>query len=163
MRLSPRPCFAWRSLVLRMFGASVGAHVRIESSTRILFPWNLKIGAWSALGRDVRIYNPGSIVLGQKVTISHGAHLCAGTHDHTRADLPLVKQPIRIGDGAWVCADAFIGPGSIVGTGAVIGARAVVTGRVTDWTLMAGNPAKALGLRKLHLSEAGSTRSIPPV
>ncbi len=150
VRLSPRPCFAWRNLILRLFGATVGAQVRVDPSTRIHFPWNLKVGPWTALGQDVRIYNPGPIFLGRKVTISHGAHLCAGTHDHTRADLPLIKQPITIADQVWICADAFIGPGAQVGTGAVIAARAVVTGRVADWNVVAGNPARIIGHRELR-------------
>jgi putative colanic acid biosynthesis acetyltransferase WcaF len=150
VRLSPRPCFAWRTLVLRLFGATIGPHVRVDPSTRILFPWNLKIGAWSALGQDVRIYNPGLILLGRKVTISHGAHLCSGTHDHSRADLPLLKQPIVVADQVWVCADAFIGPGAQLGAGAVIGARAVVTGRIADWSVVAGNPARVIGIRQLR-------------
>jgi putative colanic acid biosynthesis acetyltransferase WcaF len=160
VRSTPRPCFAWRSFLLRVFGATVGAHVRIDPSVRILFPWNLAIGDWCALGQDVRIYNPGLIVLGQKVTISHGAHLCAGTHDYTRADLPLRKVPIWIGDEAWVCADAFIGPGSVVGRGAVVGARAVVSGPVADWTVVAGNPAKEIGPREL---QAARTEREPPI
>jgi putative colanic acid biosynthesis acetyltransferase WcaF len=161
VRFSPRLCFAWRNSLLRIFGATVGAHVRIDPSVRILFPWNLALGDWCALGQDVRIYNPGRIVLGQKVTVSHGAHLCAGTHDPARADMPLLKQPIRIGDQAWVCADAFIGPGSVVGSGAVVGARAVVIGQVAQWTVVAGNPAKKIGPRELHFVGATPQRRLP--
>ncbi len=36
------------------------------------------------------------------------------------------KPPITIVDQAWICADAFVGPGVIIGEGAVVGARAVV-------------------------------------
>jgi putative colanic acid biosynthesis acetyltransferase WcaF len=148
-RLSPRPCFGWRRFILRCFGAEIGGHVNTSPSTRVLLPWNLAVGDWTALGDDVRIYNPGRIVLGRRVTISHGAHLCSGTHDHTRADLPLLKQQIRIEDQAWICADAFVGPDVIVGEGALVGARAVVTKSVEAWAVVVGNPAKRIGAREL--------------
>jgi putative colanic acid biosynthesis acetyltransferase WcaF len=148
-RLSPRPLFAWRRFVLRCFGAQVGKHVRVYPSTRIYFPWNLEVGDWSAVGEDALIYNLGQVRIGKQVTISHRAHLCAGTHDYTRSDMPLLKPPIVVDDEAWVCADAFVGPGVTVGEGAVVGAAAVVTRDVEPWTVVAGNPARFLKKREL--------------
>jgi putative colanic acid biosynthesis acetyltransferase WcaF len=152
-RLSPRPCFGWRRFVLRAFGAKIGAQVNAYPSTRIYFPWNLSVGDWTALGEEAFIYNVGPIRIGEKVTISHRAHVCAGTHDYTQADLPLVKATIEIRDQAWVCADAFIGPGVVIGEGAVIGARAVVTSDVPPWTVVAGNPAHAIKRREMRCSQ----------
>ncbi len=149
-RFSPRPCFGWRRIVLWFFGASVGKHVNTYPSTRIYFPWNLTVGDWSAIGEDVLIYNLGPVTLGQKVTISHRAHLCAGTHDHRSPDLPLLKPAITVEDQAWICADAFVGPGVTVGEGAVVGACAVVTKDVEQWTVVAGNPARFLKKRILN-------------
>jgi len=149
-RFSPRPCFGWRRFVLRCFGASVGKHVNTYPGTRIYFPWNLAVGDWSAIGEDALIYNLGPVTLGKKVTISHRAHLCAGTHDYTQPDLPLLKPPIVIGDQTWICADAFIGPGVTVGEGAVVGARAVVMKNVQPWTVVVGNPARFVKKRELR-------------
>lgn len=148
-RFSPRPCFGWRRFVLRCFGAKVGREVHLYPSTRIYFPWNLTIGDWSAIGEEAFIYNLGPITIGEKATISHRAHLCAGTHDYRQSDLPLLKPPIEIGDQAWICADAFVGPGVTVGQGAVVGARAVVTKNVEPWTVVAGNPARMIKRREL--------------
>lgn len=147
VRLSPRPCFGWRRLVLRCFGARIGEHVNLYPSTRVYLPWNLSVGDWSALGEDVLIYNLGKVSIGNKVTISHRAHLCAGTHDYTRPDFPLLKPPIEIADQAWICAEAFLQAGVVIGEGAVVGARAVVTGNVEPWQVVAGNPARAIGRR----------------
>ena len=149
IRLSPRPCFGWRRFVLRCFGAKLGTHVNLYPSTRIYFPWNFSAGDWSAIGEDVLIYNLGPVSLGQRVSISHRAHLCAGTHDYTQAELPLQKLPITIGDQAWICADAFVGPGVKVGEGAVVGARAVVMKDVEPWSVVAGNPARFIKKRVL--------------
>lgn len=149
IRLSPRPCFGWRSFVLRCFGAKLGVHVHTYASTKIYFPWNLTVGDWSAIGEDAFIYNLGPVMIGSKVTISHRAQLCAGTHDYTRADLPLLKPPIIVKDQAWICADAFVGPGVTIGEGAIIGARAVAMKDVPAWTIVAGNPAKLIKRREL--------------
>lgn len=148
-RFSPRPCFGSRSFLLRCFGASVGKQVHIYPSAKIHFPWRLKIGDWSAIGEDALIYNPGSVTIGSKVTVSQRAHLCAGTHDYTKAALPLLKPPIVIRDQVWICADAFVGPGVTVGEGAVVGARSVAVKDVPAWTVVAGNPAREIKKREI--------------
>jgi putative colanic acid biosynthesis acetyltransferase WcaF len=149
-RLSPRPCFAWRRALLRLFGARIGREVHVHASTRVYLPWNLEIGDWTAIGEDVLIYNLGLVTIGSKATVSHRAHLCAGTHDHTHRDMPLIKAHIVVGDQAWICADAFVGPAVAVGEGAVVGARAVVMKDVGPWQVVAGNPAVRIGERKLQ-------------
>lgn len=153
-RFSPRPFFGWRRFVLRCFGAQVGREVHIYPSANIYFPWNVVIGDWSAIGEDAFIYNLGKVTIGQQVTISQRAHLCAGTHDFTDATMPLRKPPITVQDQAWVCADAFIGPGVTVGQGAVVGARAVAVKDVEAWMVVAGNPAKVIKKRVLSNSPA---------
>jgi putative colanic acid biosynthesis acetyltransferase WcaF len=123
--------------------------VHVYPSARIFLPWNFEIGDWSSVGDDVLVYNLGPVHVGRRVTISHRAHLCAGTHDHRRRDLPLAKPPITIADDAWVCTDAFIGPNVVVGEGAIVGARAVAVRDVAAWTIVAGNPARRIGDRVL--------------
>ena len=146
-RWSPRPCRGWRNFLLRLFGAKVGKNVHIDPSAKIFIPWNLKIGDWSSVGFEALLYNLGPLTIGEKVTISQRVHLCGGTHDYRSPAMDLIKAPIRIGNGAWVCADAFIGPGVKVGRGAVIGARAVVVKVVADGVVVAGNPAVQVGKR----------------
>lgn len=148
-RCSPRPCFGWRRFILRCFGAKIGSRANLYPTTRIYFPWNLTVGDWSAIGEHVLVYNLGPVTIGCRATISHRAHLCAGTHDYTRPELPLLKPPISIGDQAWICADAFIGPNVTVGEGAVVGARAVAMKNVEPWTVVAGNPAQLIKQRTL--------------
>lgn len=147
---SPRPFFAWRRFLLRLFGARIGYKVNIYNSAMIFMPWNLEIDDWSSIGEHAFIYNLGKITIGCNTTISHRSHLCAGTHDYTHRALPLLKLPIKIQDNAWICADVFIGPGVTVQEGAVVGAGAVVVEDVEPWTVVAGNPAKAVKKRVLH-------------
>jgi putative colanic acid biosynthesis acetyltransferase WcaF len=149
-RFSPRPAFAWRRMLLRLMGARVGARVHIYASATITYPWMLEIGDESAIGERALVYNLGRVTIGRRATISHQAHLCAGTHDYTDPALPLVKPPIVVGDEAWVCADAFVGPGVTVGAGAVVGARAVVLRDVEPWMVVVGNPARAVKRREIR-------------
>jgi len=148
-RFSPRTFFGWRNLLLRLFGAKIGSNVHIYNSAAIYFPWNLEIGDWSAVGEHAYIYNLGYVRIGKHVTISQRVHLCAGTHDHTHPALPLLKLPITVEDQAWICADAYVGPGVTVGEGAVVGARAVVVKDVLPWQIVAGNPARFIKKRVL--------------
>lgn len=149
-RWSPRTAFGWRRFVLRLFGAEVGKGVHIYSSATIYYPWNLRVGDWSAIGEGALIYNLGPVTIGERVTISQRAHLCAGTHDHTDPAMPLRKPPIGVEDQAWVCADAYVGPGVVVGEGAIVGARAVAVQDVEAWTIVAGNPAHYIDDRTLQ-------------
>jgi putative colanic acid biosynthesis acetyltransferase WcaF len=146
---SPRPLWGWRRAVLRLFGARVGRAVRLHPSVRIAVPWNVDIGEYAAIGDSAILYSLGRIRIGSSATVSQNAHLCAGTHDHRRPDLPLIKAPIDIGSGAWVCADAFVGPGVTVGEMAVVGARAVVIRDVPSRAIVAGNPARIVGERRM--------------
>ncbi len=148
-RYSPRPMFGWRRLLLRIFGARIGSKVNVYNSATIYMPWNLEIGDWSSIGEYTFIYNLGKVVIGRYCTVSHRAHLCAGSHDYADPSMPLLKPPITVGDQAWVCADAYIGPGVTIGEGAVVGARAVVVKDVPPWTIVAGNPAKEVKSRTI--------------
>lgn len=158
VRFSPRPFFGWRRFVLRLFGAHIGEHVHVYSSTVIYMPWNLRAESWSAIGEDVLIYNLGPVTIGERATISHRAHVCAGTHDYRRADLPLLKPPITIGPQAWICAEAFVGPGVTVGEGAIVGAAAVATRDVEPWMIVAGNPAAPVKRRVLDADTVPADR-----
>ncbi|MFC1605465.1 putative colanic acid biosynthesis acetyltransferase [Pseudomonadota bacterium] len=155
-RFSPRIFFGWRNALLRAFGARIGRKVHIYNTAVIYFPWRLEIGDWSAIGEHAFIYNLGAIRIGTNVTISQRAHLCAGTHDHTNPGLPLLKPPITIEDQAWICADAFVGPGVTVGEGSVVGARTVVVKDVEPWLIVVGNPARPVRKREIGAEKDGS-------
>ncbi|MEO1159084.1 MAG: acetyltransferase [Pseudomonadota bacterium] len=141
---SPRPFWAWRRTLLRLFRARIGRNVHVYPSVRIAIPWNLSIDEGSAVGDRAILYALGPITLGRATTVSQNSHLCAGSHDYSRADRPLTKPPITIGDSVWICADAFVGPDVSIGDGAIVGARAVVVRNVSAKTMVAGNPAREI-------------------
>jgi putative colanic acid biosynthesis acetyltransferase WcaF len=127
---------------LRLFGAKIGKAVRIYPDVRIFYPWNLEIGDEVTIGPGVQLYSLGKIRIGNGSMISYGAHFCAGTHDYRERNLPLLKPEIRIGEGIWVCTEAFIGPGVSVGDFSIIGARAVLLKSFPPFSIIAGNPAR---------------------
>ena len=149
-RPSPRPMHAWRAFLLRAFGARIGRGVHVYPKARVWAPWNLEIGDESGVADDAILYSMAPIVLGRRVVVSQGAHLCAGTHDYEDPGFPLVAQPIRVGDRAWIAAEAFVHPGVTIGEGAVIGARSVVTRDMPAWTVCAGHPCKPIKPRQMR-------------
>ena len=64
----------------------------------------------------------------------------------TRNDLP-IKGDTIIGNDVWIGQNATILPGVRIGDGAIIGANSVVGSNVEPYTIVVGNPAKALRKR----------------
>lgn len=166
-RPSPIPLHGWRRMLLRCFGARIGPGVHVYPSAKVWAPWNLEMGAHSCLSHHVDCYSVDKIRIGENVTVSQYAYLCAATHDIEDRQLELVTAPIRIEPSAWICAGAFIGPGRTIGEGAVVGARAAVFRDVEPWTVVGGNPARFLKNRVLRSSgespePESSHRATPP-
>jgi putative colanic acid biosynthesis acetyltransferase WcaF len=148
-RPTPKFMHGWRNLVLRTFGARIGAHVHIQSSVKIWAPWNLEVGNFVGIGAGVNLYCMDLIAIGDYAVISQGAHLCAGSHDFNRANFQLITAPICIGARAWVCADAFVGMGVTLADGVVLGARGMAAKSIDEaWTVWGGVPAKKIGVRQ---------------
>jgi putative colanic acid biosynthesis acetyltransferase WcaF len=147
-RPSPVAFHAWRRLLLRLFGARIGAHAHPYPRVRIWAPWNLQMDAYSCLANDVDCYCVAKISLGRHATVSQYSYLCTASHDYHDPEMPMIAAPIVIAKEAWVAADVFVGPGVSVGEGAVVGARSTVIGDIPPWTFSAGSPAVPRGERK---------------
>jgi len=148
-RPSPRVFHFWRRFLLRVFGAKIGANVKIDPSVQIWVPWNLEMSEESTLGHHVDCYNVARVVIGRHATVSQYAFLCTATHDPCDPFMKLLSVPIVLEDQSWVCAGAFVAPGVTIGTGALVGARAVVMRSVQPWDIVAGNPARVIKRRVL--------------
>ena len=149
-RWSPPRAFTWRKWLLRRFGAKIQGTAYVRPTARIIHPWLLQLDDWTVLADGVTVYNLGPVRIGRHSVVSQDAYLCAGTHDYKRPDLPLLRLPITIGNGVWVAAGAFIGPGVTVGHNSVIGARAVVTKDIPNCVVAAGNPARVIKPRQMR-------------
>jgi acetyltransferase-like isoleucine patch superfamily enzyme/glycosyltransferase involved in cell wall biosynthesis len=159
--------YAWRNVLLRLFGARIGRHVRIRPTAQIEIPWNIEIGDSSVVGDYSILYSLGRIRIGRRVVISQYAHLCAGTHDYRYRSFPLLKPPITVEDEAWIAADAFVGPNVTIGHGTILGARASAFKDLPAGKICAGNPAKVIRDREIierhHAPppQAADPRSMP--
>lgn len=149
-RPTPIQLHAWRRVLLRLFGAKIGVRAHPYPTARIRCPWNLTMAVGSCIANDVECYNVVAVVLGEGAIVSQRAHLCTASHDVHDPDFPLVGAPIVLEAKSWVAAEAFIGPGVTMNEGAVAAARAVVTRDAPAWTIVAGNPAKAICVRARH-------------
>lgn len=145
----PRFFNFWHRFWLRVFGARIGRGVCIYPSALIECPWNLSLADGSVIGAGVRLYALGLIWIGEHSVISQRAHLCAGTHDYSDPRMPLLRLPIVIGSGVWICTEAFVGPGVSVGHRSVIGARSVVVGDLPEDMVCGGNPCRPI--KKRHM------------
>jgi putative colanic acid biosynthesis acetyltransferase WcaF len=85
-RLSPRPFHAWRAMLLRLFGATLGPHCHFYPASRVWAPWNLRCADHVAAGNGVEIYNPSPMQLGSHVILSQDCYLCGAG--------------VRVGEGA---------------------------------------------------------------
>lgn len=139
------PMFSsFRVFALRLFGAKIGSGVVIRSRVNITFPWRLTIGNHVWLGEEVFLLNLAPVTIESNVCISQRAFLCTGSHDFRREDFALITKPIVIRDGAWVAAQAFVGPGVEIGKGAILSAGSVAMENIPGDCLAAGNPAKVV-------------------
>jgi putative colanic acid biosynthesis acetyltransferase WcaF len=131
-RVSPRPFHAWRAMLLRLFGATLGSDCHFYPASKVWAPWNLLCADHVAAADGVEIYNPSPIQI--------------DTH------VPLIAYRMHIERYAWICARASVAPGIQVAEGAVLGMGAVATRNLKPWTVYSGNPAVPIRER---------TRTIP--
>ena len=139
----------WNIIVLRAFGAKVHSTCTIYSSAKIMMPWNLVMHDYSCIANNVIIENASIVSLGSHSIVSQYSYLCTASHDIRSIGFKHVSHPITIQSMAWVCASCFVGSGVCIGTGAVVGASSSIFKNVEPWSIVGGNPAKQLGIRKV--------------
>ena len=129
----------------------------------ILLVWQncgkIKIGDFSFVGEDSRIYSAKNILIGDRVQIAHGCNIFDNNIHSLFPDerhleyiqnitkgvkrlFPLSEKDVVIKNDAWLGANVIVLKGVTIGEGAVIGAGSVVTCDVPDHCVFAGNPAK---------------------
>lgn len=153
----------WKRRLLRLFGADIAPTAMVYATVRVFQPWMLTMRDYVCLAEGVDCYNAAPVTIGRNATVSQRAFLCTAGHDITDPHHRQTEAPITIADRAWVCAEAFVGQGVTVGEGAVCAARAVVIKDVEPWTVVGGNPAKYLKMRKLiYVNGGGKSVSLNP-
>ena len=64
-----------------------------------------------------------------------------------RDGMPFAKGDVVVGSDVWIGTDAMLLSGVTVGDGAIVAARSVVTHDVPAYAIVAGVPAKVIGMR----------------
>jgi maltose O-acetyltransferase len=110
----------------------------------------VRIGRNSRINRNCTLDARSPLAIGDNVSISPEVMILAGTHDVNDprfAPSEVGPWAVTIEDHVWIGSRAMIMPGVTVGRGAVVAAGAVVTKDVPPLTIVAGVPAKPIGMR----------------
>ena len=164
-----------RAHLLRWRGARIGTRTRVASACVVRRPWCLAIGERSQLEHNLHIKataDSARIQLGSRVfvgfnsefDISESLHIGDGVliapgcfitdHNHrhvafmTIASQGCETRPVRIEDDVWLGAHVVVLPGVTIGSGAIAAAGAVVTRDVASLNIVAGVPARVVGVRE---------------
>lgn len=103
----------------------------------------IKIGAFASIGDRSQIHCGQLVSIGDFVLISWDVNIIEFDYHAPGGGIPEPK-PIIIKDEVWIGARCIITKGVTIGKGAILAAGTVVTKDVPSYTLVAGNPAKAI-------------------
>ncbi|CAN5566556.1 colanic acid biosynthesis acetyltransferase WcaF [soil metagenome] len=141
---TPKPANPWRLFWLRAFHAKIEGTPFVHQRARIAIPWNLTLHDRACLGDRANAYSLGEIEIGARAVVAQEVYLSTGSHDFSKATIPLAVAKITIGEDAFLGARAFVMPGVTVGRRAIVGACSVVTRDVPENVYAAGNPCRVL-------------------
>lgn len=153
--ISKFPSNCLRKMYYRTLGADIGKRVTFHFLTEIRSPWFLKIGDGSIIGDNAILDARSNLTIGKNVNLSSNVSIYTLQHNHRSplfdCDFNGRKQSVEIGDRAWLGSNVIVLPGVSIGEGAVICSGAVVTKDVHAYDVMAGIPAKKVGVRPCNL------------
>lgn len=141
-------------MILRLFGATVTPLTKVRSTVEIDRPWNLSIGARTAIGDKVIIRAMERVSIGDRCTVSQLALITTEMRDPRDPRGVPLHGPITIEDDGWVASDALVLPGTSVRRGTIIGARSTAAGDLPSWHIAVGEPAKPLRQRRIRSVES---------
>jgi putative colanic acid biosynthesis acetyltransferase WcaF len=130
-----------KCILLRLFGAKVGAGVVIKPSVNIKYPWLLTIGDYVWIGEHVWIDNLTRVRIGNNVTLSQGAMLLTGSHDYKAEQFGLIVKEIKLEDGVWIGAKAVVCPGVTCFSHSILSVGSVATSDLEAYWIYQGVPA----------------------
>ncbi len=149
------PSFALRRWWYRhVLGIRVGRGAAIYMGC---FMWSLtprnvrrngiSFGEYSFINRGCCLDLRGPLTIGANASISPEVMILTATHDPNDPRFPFVQLAVHIGDHVWIGSRATILPGVTLGRGCVVAAGAVVTRDVEPFDIVAGVPARKVGVR----------------
>ena len=148
---APRMLYGWRAADGRWL-----AHTRVSSTAHIESPAALQMADHVFVGHFNLLDASGGLTLGEGVQVtSHCALLSHSSHQALRlagraywgdANPPgFVRSPTVIGAYTFIGPHSVVAPGSRIGRGVLVRAFSYVSGEVSDFAIVAGQPARVIG------------------
>jgi len=131
-------------LVLRAFGAKIGANVTIKPGVSVKYPWKLIVEDYVGIGENVWIDNLAFVKIGRQTTISQGALLLTGSHDHSKSTFDLIVGDIVIEDGVWIGANAMVCQNVTCKSHSMLAAGSLAITDLNAYQIYGGSPAKII-------------------
>lgn len=137
---------------------TIGDNVRIDAHCIITAgPGSVTIGDNVHIGAATHLFGTAGIEIADFANISSRVSLFSTNDDYTDGYLtnPMVpddlrkvsEAPVRIEAHAIVGCGSVVLPGVVVGRGAAVGALSLVKRDVEPFTIVAGTPARPVGMR----------------
>ena len=137
-----------RQWVFRRILGTLGPGAIIDRDVTLFNPENIFIGNNVSINREVVLQGSetAGITIGNSCTLSYRTMLLtAGLQiPFTEADRQHSYKDIVIGDNVWLCAGVIVLPGSVIEDNVVVAAGAVVSGHLESGWYYGGVPAKPL-------------------
>lgn len=107
------------------------------------------IGDRCVIGRHSSLVGHFEIVIDDDVFFGPNVYVTDQNHGVADRELPIGRQlepeqPVRIGKGSWLGANAVVLPGVTIGCHVAVGAGAVVTRDLPDYSVAVGSPARVI-------------------
>jgi maltose O-acetyltransferase len=156
LRGNPNRCGTWEVAKTERLLAGLSAHgknIIIQHPVTIEGPEAVTIGNDVSIAAYVHLWGTGGVTVGDRVMIGTHTSISSLTHDYTQKMMhrTRVMLPVEIGDDVWIGSNCVVMPGVHLGTGCVVGAGSVVTKDVPPLSIVAGVPARVVGVRPLNV------------
>ena len=134
-------------------GTIIGPHVTLSAGISPTHELGrntaVAIGDRCLIGRGSGIVAHESIEIGDDVFTGHHIYVTDANHGYEDPALPVGRQfgeakPVMIGSGSWIGHGAIVLPGAHIGEHVVVGAGSVVTGKLPDYCVAVGSPARVI-------------------
>jgi acetyltransferase-like isoleucine patch superfamily enzyme len=134
-----------------MFGRLAGFPV-IMPGVRMTHTYGIRAGRGFGVNSGSFLDGRGGITFGDHVLIGPNVLIVSSHHRWDDPTAPIHDQghvllPVTVGDHVWIGGNATINAGVTVATGTIVGAGSVVTSDTEPWSIVAGVPARKIGMR----------------
>jgi maltose O-acetyltransferase len=142
--------FPWiRRKLVECFAISCGKSLRVKHNADV--SPDITIGDYSELGQFSQIHS--NVTIGSYVIMGPNVKIYSRNHIFIDLNRPIAVQgktshETVIGDDVWIGANVVILPGVRVGNHSIVGAGAIVTKNIPPFSIVGGNPACVIRMRR---------------